>query len=91
MVTRSPKIKCFLKGKVSMSMSVELQNALLIAAPGSWSNKVSSVTHRTKSVDLISRALFCNIRLGLLYQNDPGTGSKSDVFPSLADLSSNKM
>ena len=64
MVTRSPKIKCFLKGKVSMSMSVELQNALLIAAPGSWSNKVSSVTHRTKSVDLISRSIILQYQAG---------------------------
>ena len=40
-------------------MSAEVKNALLIAAPGSWSNKarVSSVTPRTKSVDLISRGI----------------------------------
>ena len=40
-------------------MSAEVKSALLIAAPGSWSNKarVSSVTPRTKSVDLISRGI----------------------------------
>ena len=42
-----------------LSMSAEVKSALLIAAPGSWSNKarVSSVTPRTKSVDLISRGI----------------------------------
>ena len=73
MVTRSPKMKCFLKGKVSMSMSVELQNALHCSlqplAPGQ-TKRGSHLLLATKSVDLISRGII------LQYQRERAAGAK---------------